>query len=117
MHTERGGGGASLSQLILFPVTLLALFSAVEVGLWYSAREAAAAAAMSCATAQRVVHPTGVTSTVHQVANRHLRNIHVAVSDDGVTVRCEVSGTPAQVIDLGLDPIRQSVTLPKERVS
>lgn len=105
-------------MLVLAPVLLLALFGAVQVGLWYHAKNSLLAAAQSGATEARIVGGGDPTATAQQVASQAgVQDIAVHSSKSGGMVTVTVTGRATLAIDLGFGTISQSASAPVERVT
>lgn len=110
----------SVELAVILPVLLLVVFGTIQLAVWYHAANTAHAAAAACAERAR-----GIDSSVadgHATALRVLGQVHgldrpaVGVTDNGVEVRCTVTGSAPVLVPLGQGPISATVALPKEHL-
>ena len=115
---ERGGAEA-VSFVLIAPALFLAVIGAMQVGVWYAAKEVVLSAAQTAADTERVAGAAGGgESAARAVAGRgDVRNVSVSVSRSPATVTVAVTGRANIFIDLPLATITQTVTVPRERVT
>ncbi|MER5352601.1 TadE family protein [Kitasatospora sp. NPDC002551] len=118
----RGDRGAiSLELAIVFPLVMLTVFTAIQAGLWFHARNVALSAAQRGVERARVQGAGIGTGTA--AANDFLDRAGASISGrsvtgtDGPTVRIDVAGRVETWIP-GLSlPVRQHATAARERVT
>lgn len=104
--SRRDAGSVTLELAILFPIVLTLTFGAIQVGLWYSARNMCQAAAEAGARAAKVQNaPSGAGATA---ARTYLRDVAgglvvtpaVIEGRTATTVNVQCSGQAENVIPL-----------------
>lgn len=119
-RTDRAGGSNAGAFVILAPVLLLFIFGAIQVGLWYHARQTVTAAAQAAAEAESVALPAAGagTSAVSQITSQGgVEGVSTTISATTDAVTVTVTGSVSQIIPLGLRPVSATITLPKEHMS
>lgn len=112
---ERGASN-SIAMVLLSPVLLLVIFAGVQLGLRYSAQQAAVAAARAAAEQARTMPPGDANSAATQVlASGNLHDPQVDVSRGATTVTVTVTGQAPSV--LWGSSVLGTVTYPVERLS
>jgi hypothetical protein len=116
-------GVATVEMAVIFPVTLLLVFSIVQFGLWYHAADVARAAAQEGVRAARVAGASAQSGAdkANQVLDDDARgllvNRRVIPSRDGDVARVEVSGRCVRIVPIPflVLPIRAVAESPVER--
>lgn len=104
----------------IFTVAILLLFVALQFGLWFYAREVAAAAAQHAVDAARV--ETGTAGLGEATANDYIEQVRgldstaVSVTRDVDTVTATVTGRAVSMVGFFDVPIDVTVTAPVERI-
>lgn len=122
-HTSRGGRddrGEVAANTAVFLVVVLLLFVTLQFGLWFYAREVAAAAAQHAVDAARV--ETGSAALGEATAGDYLSQVGgldaatVSVTRGSETVTAVVSGRAVSIVGFLDPPVEVTVTAPVERV-
>ncbi len=110
------GGSATVGYLGFMPVLMFLIFGALQVGMMYSARTAAVAAARAGAEQARLMPPGDGQNAARIVAKQaDLRDTQVTIDRGAESVTVTVSGRSPYV--LWASTARGSVTYPVERAS
>jgi hypothetical protein len=117
---RRDDRGEVAANTAIFTVAILLLFVALQFGLWFYAREVAAAAAQHAVDAARV--ETGTAGLGEATANDYIEQVRgldstaVSVTRDVDTVTATVTGRAVSMVGFFDVPIDVTVTAPVERI-
>lgn len=119
---QRGNGSGSVTVMLLAPLLMGALFTAIQIGVWWQGHQTAVAASEAAAEAARVERaaPGVAQSAAHTVAAQGgLDDVIVTVDrSDPTAVTVTVTGSVGMFVDVpGLFGISASSTMPVERVT
>jgi len=112
--------GEIAANTAIFTVAILLLFLAMQFGLWFYAREVAAAAAQHAVDAARV--ETGTAGLGEATADDYLDQVggleapSVSITRGADTVTATVSGNAVSMVGFFDPPIEVTITAPVERV-
>lgn len=119
MSRNERGLSESVSWALLVPGLMLVVLGTIQVGIWLHGRNVAANAASAGADLACTVHASDAAARDAALAIAQaggLQSVSVQITRDGTSVRVTVSGTVAQPFDLGLGTLRESATMPVERL-
>jgi Flp pilus assembly protein TadG len=125
-RARRGGddrGSSSVEFAILFPIIVVLLFGGPQLAMWYFAREAAEAAAVSAARAASAYGaPSGAGQTagddyLAKLGSGTITNYSATVTDSATTVTIHIHANVPNAIPLpGFSPtVDVTLTRAKER--
>lgn len=113
-------GSESLQTAIVVPLLLLAIFTAVQAGLYYVAVSTAQSAAAACAESARLLTASSGSGTA--AANQvlasagSLESATVSASRGDTTTTCTVTGKSHAILG-SLSTIGRTVQMPTERIT
>ena len=113
-------GSESLQTAIIVPLLLLAIFTAVQAGLYYMAVSTAQSAAAACAESARLL--TASSGSGAAAANQvlasadSLESVSVSASRGAATTTCSVTGKSHAILG-SLGTIHRTVQMPTERIT
>ncbi len=119
---DRDRGSTTIEMVVIFPVLLILLFSAVQTGLWFHNRNIAMTAAQEGARAAAAYDSTtanGRSAAMEFATAAGGYNPTVDISSTGTLITVTVSLADFNLIP-GLIPrlnVKQSATMPLERIS
>ncbi|PWJ23256.1 TadE-like protein [Branchiibius hedensis] len=121
---QRERGSSSIQMVMLLPALFAVMFLGMQGALWYHARSVAIAAAQEGARkagAQNSSVGAGISDASSFIADAGgsgvLDGAHVTGSRSGTTATITVSGTSMSVIPGWTITVRQSATVPVERLT
>jgi Flp pilus assembly protein TadG len=118
--TDERGLSSSTQLAVVFPLLMLLTLGIVQAGLWLHARNVAQRAATAAVDVARGSYGTageGEQRARDLAAAAGLSDVTVHVDRGPQRVTAAVSAHATLVLDLGLGPIRETASAPRERVS
>lgn len=120
---ERDRGMATIQMVLLMPALLAVIFAGMQAALWYHARAIATAAAQEGARAAGAQHGSAgagsaeATAFLADAGQDAISRTAVRSSRDGTNATVTVTGASMSVIPGWRITVRQSATVPVERIT